>query len=399
MQRILILALAVFFTASLSRAGLRVDLLKKEARQGDVKAQYELGLAYEKGDGIDKNPVEAFGWYQKAAELEHREAQLALAKCYASGAGGEQSDEAAFDWAMKSARQSYGPAQYFVATCYEQGQLGQPKDSIMAAKWAKQAALQNCTEAQYALGSYYEYGLGVERDFGKAVQWYLKSAESDCIAGRLLVGRNYHHWSEYIQSKDSAKRQLVMAAEHGDAESQFNLALCYFNESDHQDPAEGLKWLESAADQEFIPARKKLAELLIHGLVVEKDLGAAETMYLEMAHAGDAECQEILGGLYNGDNGLEPNAKKSAHWYLKAARNGRLNAQVRCIFVYGKGLGREQNRAEAFAWALVVADNGKPIYKRNLEPILTMQEQQTAFKRYSALLMEMREIRKASPKL
>ena len=48
---------------------------QKAAKHGDAKAQYNLGVLYEKGDGVSKNLRKAVKWYLKAAEQAHQEAQ------------------------------------------------------------------------------------------------------------------------------------------------------------------------------------------------------------------------------------------------------------------------------------------------------------------------------------
>ena len=48
------------FAASLSE-------LRRNAEQGQAKAQYELGIVYEYGRGVRQNDVEAVKWYTKAS--------------------------------------------------------------------------------------------------------------------------------------------------------------------------------------------------------------------------------------------------------------------------------------------------------------------------------------------
>ena len=51
---------------------------KKAAEQGDVEAQYNLGLMYEFGDGVEEDFDQAVKWFEKAAERGHEGAQDAL---------------------------------------------------------------------------------------------------------------------------------------------------------------------------------------------------------------------------------------------------------------------------------------------------------------------------------
>lgn len=41
---------------------------KSEAESGDAEAQYNLGLMYDKGNGVEQGYSEAVLWFRKAAE-------------------------------------------------------------------------------------------------------------------------------------------------------------------------------------------------------------------------------------------------------------------------------------------------------------------------------------------
>ena len=49
--------------------------LVRSAEQGDVTAQFDLGLMYATGEGVPQDSVEAVAWYRKAAEQESAAAQ------------------------------------------------------------------------------------------------------------------------------------------------------------------------------------------------------------------------------------------------------------------------------------------------------------------------------------
>ena len=54
------------------------DKCKAEAKKGDIDSQYELATMYESGRGVSKDRIEAFKWYEKAANQDHTEAHLAI---------------------------------------------------------------------------------------------------------------------------------------------------------------------------------------------------------------------------------------------------------------------------------------------------------------------------------
>jgi TPR repeat protein len=68
-------------------------------------AQFDLGLMYETGRGVEQSYEKAFEYYEQAAQLGYAKAQFNLGCCYANGEGVEQNMAAAKEWAEKSAAQ------------------------------------------------------------------------------------------------------------------------------------------------------------------------------------------------------------------------------------------------------------------------------------------------------
>ena len=53
------------------------DLLSK-AKKGDVEAQYNLGICYQNGQGVEQNEIEAQNWFRLAANGGHTKAKEML---------------------------------------------------------------------------------------------------------------------------------------------------------------------------------------------------------------------------------------------------------------------------------------------------------------------------------
>ncbi len=113
--------------------------------QGDVKAQYNLGVIYEKGKGGVRKD------YKKAVELYR-----------------------------KSADQGFAPSQSNLGNMYSQG-LGVKQDYKKAVELYKKSADQGDAEAQHNLGLMYVQGLGVKQDYKKAKELWQKSAEQGVV--------------------------------------------------------------------------------------------------------------------------------------------------------------------------------------------------------------------------
>ena len=62
-------------------------LLAPLAEQGDVVAQFNLGILYDNGQGVPQDYAEAMKWYRKAAEQGNAAARFNLGAMYSNGQG------------------------------------------------------------------------------------------------------------------------------------------------------------------------------------------------------------------------------------------------------------------------------------------------------------------------
>ena len=76
--------------------------LRVRAYKGDPEAQYQLGMIYLRGDGVDVDAKSAVEWFKRSAEQGHKAAQLALADCYTYGWGVEVDESKAEYWRNQS---------------------------------------------------------------------------------------------------------------------------------------------------------------------------------------------------------------------------------------------------------------------------------------------------------
>jgi TPR repeat protein len=150
-----------------------IDCYKIAAQEDNADAQYNLGLIYQEGEGVDQDYEEAISWYREAAEQGHRDAQCNLAYCYSQRRKDE--DKAAY-WYRKAAEQGDAMAQYNLGRSYYNG-WGVTQDYTEAAMWMQKAAEQGHSGAQQLLAELYEKGEGVGKDLEKALMWYRKAAE------------------------------------------------------------------------------------------------------------------------------------------------------------------------------------------------------------------------------
>src|ERR671930_510758 len=79
---------------------------------------FDLGVRYQNGDGVPRDPARAAEWYRKAADAGHLAAQIALAAMYYNGEGVPQDAGKAVEWYTKAAQQGDTVAQVALGLIY-----------------------------------------------------------------------------------------------------------------------------------------------------------------------------------------------------------------------------------------------------------------------------------------
>ena len=213
----------------------RISALVASAEAGDRESQFQLGLAYEAGDGVPYDEQLATLWFKRAAQQEHPDAllhygdalyygrgvskdlpksfaqylrganlgnlgcQFAVGFAYFNGEGVETDEKLAEMWYLRAADLGNADAQLHYGFMHENGSAGLPIDYELAAKWYRKAAAQGVGKAMKAMGLLYlrkgddEY----EYDPLEALYWFKKGADAGdatcmCYYGKLLT------WDEGI---------------------------------------------------------------------------------------------------------------------------------------------------------------------------------------------------------
>lgn len=80
------------------------------AENGSPEAQFNVGLLYAKGLGVDADPAEAARWYALAAEQDFAQAQYNLARMYQTGKGVPRDLMLAYVWFKLAWENKYADA-------------------------------------------------------------------------------------------------------------------------------------------------------------------------------------------------------------------------------------------------------------------------------------------------
>ena len=129
--------------------------LKKAADRGEVRAQFQLAVGYERGWFGGKNAEEALRWYAEAAKGGQPDAQFMLGQKYEDGDGVTQDYVVAVELYTQAANQApdlggAGVARRHLAELYLDGR-GVPQDYVQAYKWLYIGGIQDLSDVKAKL--------------------------------------------------------------------------------------------------------------------------------------------------------------------------------------------------------------------------------------------------------
>jgi len=142
---------------------------KKAAAKESVGAMINLGVMYNQGKGVRKQPEEAVRWFRRGADIGNPVAMLQLSRALNSGKGVKRDNQKSFRWVLKAAQKGYAPAMASAGNKYLFGK-GVKLNNAEAARWFQEAIDNGNTDEIYNLGILYDLGNGVRRDPKRAAK-------------------------------------------------------------------------------------------------------------------------------------------------------------------------------------------------------------------------------------
>jgi TPR repeat protein len=213
--------------------------LQERAATGDADAQCGMGKQYEFALGVPQDNTQAILWLHKAAEQGNIVAQVELGVVFDK----MQDYAQALIWYRKAAEQGNARAEYNLGLAYQNGE-SVPKDIAQAIAWYRKAADQGDVIAQNNLGVIYDQGLGVPQDYLQAADLYRKAAENGFAESQYGLGFLYLNGKGVPKDEILAASWMLKAAKQGETHAQFNLGACYINGAGViQDLNEGYFWI------------------------------------------------------------------------------------------------------------------------------------------------------------
>lgn len=170
------------------------------ANKGDAEAQYHVGMMYNNGIGTQRDPRQAFEWFQKSAASNDPLGAYKLG-CYYDGQGADivtANSNEALKYKLISAKAGYALAQHDVAILYDrQG------NSEEALKWWKMAGDQGFPNALYSLSISYSAGKGAPKDLSLSYAYFKLS--------KLAPKKNVNEMAAMLSKPELQKAEKLVS--------------------------------------------------------------------------------------------------------------------------------------------------------------------------------------------
>ena len=292
---------------------------------GNVTAQYYLGVMYRKGLGTEDDQKVAFKWFLKAAEQGHMESQYLVGCAYnfiIGGHGGIISSDVEIknseELVLEEKKTSYS---------YALG-IGVEPNEEEAITWFTKAALQGQVDAQRHLGFIHSIGFPDQLD-NESTYWFKKASKQRCSTSTYSIAREFLYFGDIEQS---------------------------------------IKWFEKAHTLGDEKASYKLGEIFEFKIIINPDYEMAKRWYMIAAKQhNDCESQFRLGRMYQYGHGVEKSIGEALSWYKKAAIQNHIEACFKLGILYSSGKIIKEDNNEAIKWFIKAADNHDKISESILE--------------------------------
>lgn len=344
-----------------------IEWYKKAADQGDEVAMRNIGLSYWEGSGVPKNCDEAMKWLKLATEKGDVNAMKCIAACYTDPDYKIDYDEYR-KWLNKAINAGDEYAMFLTGMDYLEGVRGAKQNYIKAYEWFSKAAEKNSPEAQCELANMHYLGLGMEKDYKQAYQWAMKSASLGYANAQNVIGVMYEKGFYVDKDENTAISWYKKAAEQGNEVAQYNLGWLYSHGSEElRNYAEAFKWLSKSANKGYSNAQKELGILYKYGRGGNYDPDKARYWFSKSAEQGDITAVVNLAEMYLA--WPKPDYEKAFEYASKAANGGNPHGEYLLGYCYYHGKGVPVDKVKAREWLERAAASGHDGAKQLLSEI------------------------------
>ncbi|KAI9486573.1 MAG: hypothetical protein EXX96DRAFT_47023 [Benjaminiella poitrasii] len=353
-----------------------VGWLEKAVQKGNSRAHVQLGILYDKGEGVPQNNDMALLHYKAAVENANHAAQYILGLVYYFGRLGRQKNhKEAIRLIKQSAMSGFPHAQRVLGQLYQQGNVISPQEMSGTAstaidsrqrtkkneretiRWYKRAAAGKDVPAMGLLGKCYENGFGVDIDLEKALAFYAKASEIDSpyvynvqIDQALLLQKMAQHTEAFRIYRNILERGDPIRDKQSIQTAQLSVAryhLCRDIDGIQYNPVLAHKMLTKLVETTNNPhAHYWLGSIYDEGIpeLFGIDRQKAFQHFMIAAEGGDNDATFLVA--YMMSNHVIPlkGPADAFPWYQKAAIKGHPMSIHSLGLCYYKGIGQEDNK-------------------------------------------------------
>ena len=251
--------------------------LENAAERGEVSSMYDLGLLYEE----EKNYEEAEKWYKKALGKNYMIPLSRLGNIYEKKGDYKEAEK----WYKKGVQNDNRGAIKSLALLYEREGNSEESEKLLI-----KLSEKNDFFGMLSLSEKYHN----EKNYEEAEKIDKKLYELGAVDRINLIGKA----EEYKKNYEEAEKWYLIGANQGNVESMLNLGIFYDKIKGGKDKEKAAEWYEKASN-----------------------LNESRAMYL-------------LAQLYQQDFNDMGLAQK---WYLRALKNGRMDAKLKLKEIKDKG--------------------------------------------------------------
>ena len=342
-------------------------LYKEKAEQGDVEAQFNVGVMCETGWSVPIDNKKAVRWYREAAKRGHANAQIRLGMLYYLGIGARQSDIKGQKWIREAAKQKHILADNIFKMVFSDNVPNAllPESVI---KQVRNAYLKNEKTALSVLNQMVaearqqdaqeekkkEDSTIRERRVQRLTEGPVKPGFSKSVEAERIksVVPGFIGDASLEENRTLARGSVAtirLQAEKGLANAEYNLGRMY--ELGIKLPVDkqlALEWYTKSAKQAYANAEYRLGIALLYGAGVKQDDVQGKRWLTLAAEHGHAVAKKMVGGMRSQLNSA--NISMAANWYFERALEGDAESSFHLGKLYQYGWGVEADSREAIKW-------------------------------------------------
>lgn len=183
---------------------------------------------------------------------------------------------------------------------------------------------------------------------------------------------------------------LIEAAELGNAESQYNLGVCYqFGYGTDQNDSIATSWYLKSAEQGWTDSEYKMSYAYIKGTGIEKDEQKAFDYTLKCATKKDVECIFNLISCFTDGIGTEKDSVQVLEWAVELAKmetsenlnvSGKItSARLNLAHMFMNGKGVNKDIVKSYTWFIIYneskSDFSVSVQEQQIELIKKLEKQ------------------------